>query len=363
MTPAFSLLVAVATVLSLATTPVAAQSRSSADFVPVTDAMLQDPAPADWLMRRRTLDGWGYSPLDQITRANVDELRLVWSRALGPGSQQGTPLAYDGVLYMPNPSDLIQAIDATTGDLKWEYRRPLPNDLGEHLGGLVTTKRNIAIYGNLIIDTTGDDYILALDAGSGEVVWETQVLDYTKNPALQTSGPIIADGKVISGRSCRATSGPDGCVITAHDARTGEELWRRSTIPGPGEPGDETWGEVPFEERKHVGTWMVPSFDPTLNLIYIGTSVTSPAPKYGLDLRAAGRHHVARRDRRRAPLRWRCQRARPGLGPGDRRGAVGNQPRLTGHRLPDYLCRRRAAVPGGQHRHRGQRGDLPSPDA
>ena len=105
LTPAFSLLVAVATVLSLATTPVAAQSRSSADFVPVTDAMLQDPAPADWLMRRRTLDGWGYSPLDQITRANVDELRLVWSRALGPGSQQGTPLAYDGVLYMPNPSD------------------------------------------------------------------------------------------------------------------------------------------------------------------------------------------------------------------------------------------------------------------
>ena len=282
LTLASSLLAAVATVLSLATTPVAAQSQSSTDFVPVTDAMLQDPAPADWLMWRRTLDGWGYSPLDQITRENVDELRLVWSRALGPGSQQGTPLAYDGVRYMPNPSDLIQAIDATTGDLEWEYRRPLPNDIGEHLGGLVTTKRNIAIYGNLIIDTTGDDYILALDAGSGEVVWETQVLDYTKNPALQTSGPIIADGKVISGRSCRATSGPDGCVITAHDARTGEELWRRRTIPGPGEPGDETWGNVPFEERKHVGTWMVPSFDPTLNLIYIGTSVTSPAPKFML---------------------------------------------------------------------------------
>ncbi len=280
--PAFSLFIAAAAVLSLATTPVAAQSRSSADFVPVTDAMLQGPAPADWLMWRRTLDGWGYSPLDQITRENVNELRLVWSRALGPGSQQGTPLAYDGVLYMPNPGDLIQAIDAVTGDLKWEYRRPLPDDIGEHLGDLVTTKRNIAIYGNFIIDTTGDDYVLALDATSGEVVWETQVLDYTKNPALQTSGPIIADGKVISGRSCRATSGPDGCVITAHDARTGEELWRRRTIPGPGEPGDETWGDVPFEERKHAGTWMVPSFDPTLNLIYIGTSVTSPAPKFML---------------------------------------------------------------------------------
>ena len=74
--------------------------------------------------------------------------------------------------------------------------------------------------------------------------------------------------------------GPDACVITAHDATTGEELWRRRTIPAPGEPGDETWGGVPFEERRHVGTWMVPSYDPTLNLIYIGTSVTSPAPKF-----------------------------------------------------------------------------------
>ena len=272
----------VATIAVMAATPVAAQSQSSADFIPVTDAMLRDPAPADWLMWRRTLDGWGYSPLDQVTRENVDELRLVWSRALGPGSQQGTPLAYDGVLYMPNPRDVIQAIDAATGDLQWEYRRHLPDDVDEYLGGLVTTKRNIAIYANLIIDTTGDDHVLALDATTGDVIWETQVLDYRVNPALQTSGPIIADGKVISGRSCRANGGPDGCVITAHDARTGQELWRRRTIPGPGEPGDETWGGVPFEERKHVGTWMVPSFDPALNLIYIGTSVTSPAPKFML---------------------------------------------------------------------------------
>ena len=276
------LLVSAFAVTSLATAPASAQSRSSDDFVLVTDAMLQEPAPADWLMWRRTLDSWGYSPLDQITRQNVDELRMVWSRALTPGSQQGTPLAYDGILYMPNPRDVIQAIDAVTGDLKWEYRRELPDDLGEYLGALSATNRNLAIYTDLIIDTSADEYVFALDAISGDLVWETRILDYKTNPALHTSGPIIADGKIISGRSCRANSGPDGCVITAHDARTGEELWRRRTIPAPGEPGDETWGDVPFEERRHVGTWMVPSYDPTLSLIYIGTSVTSPAPKFML---------------------------------------------------------------------------------
>ena len=86
-------------------------------FRPVTDAVLQNPDAADWLMWRRTLDSWGYSPLDQVDRDNVDALRMVWSRALGPGRQQGTPLVYDGVMYMPNPRDVIQAIDAVTGDL------------------------------------------------------------------------------------------------------------------------------------------------------------------------------------------------------------------------------------------------------
>ena len=251
-------------------------------FAPVTDAMLQEPAPADWLMWRRTLDGWGYGPLDQIDRNNVGELRLVWSRALTEGRQQGTPLAYDGVLYMPNPNDVIQAIDAVTGDLLWEHRREVPEDVGEYiiLAGLSQNNRNIAIYGDLIIDTSVDDHVFALDAATGEQVWETQILDYKVNPALQSSGPIVANGKVISGRSCIPKGGPDACVITAHDAETGAELWRRRTIPAPGEPGDETWGDVLFEDRKHVGAWMVPSYDPELNLIYIGTSVTSPAPKF-----------------------------------------------------------------------------------
>ena len=269
--------------------PAAAQAQSESDFVPVTDEMLQDPAPDDWLMWRRTLDGWGYSPLDQIDRDNVGDLRMVWTRALTEGRQQGTPLAYGGVLYMPNPADVIQAIDAVTGDLVWEHRREVPDDIADYVfNTLWQNNRNIAIYGTTILDTSADDHIFALDAETGRMVWETQVLDYRTHPATQSSGPIVADGKVVSGRSCMPAGGPDACVITAHDPDTGRELWRRRTIPAPGEPGDETWGGVPFEERRHVGAWMVPSYDPALNLLYIGTSVTSPAPKFligGADLR------------------------------------------------------------------------------
>ena len=264
------------------TAPPAAQAQR-AQIDPVTDAELQDPSPGEWLMWRRTLDGWGYSPLDQIDRGNVDQLRLVWSRALGPGREEGTPLVRGGVMYMPNPRDVIQAIDAVTGDLLWQYNRDRPDDLADYMiGTVLDVNRNVAIYGKLIIDTSMDDYIFALHAETGEMVWETQILDYKVNPANQTSGPIIANGKVISGRSCDPRGGPHACVITAHDPATGAELWRTRLIPAPGEPGDETWGDVPFEERGHVGAWMVPSFDPELNLVYVGTSVTSPAPKFML---------------------------------------------------------------------------------
>ena len=279
------------------------------DFTPVTDAMLQDPDPGDWLMWRRTLDGWGYSPLDQVSRENVGELRMVWSRGLMPGTQEGTPLAYDGVLYMPNPRDIIQALDAVTGDLLWEHRREIPDDAEDYLFA-TATNRNVAIYGNLIIDTSVDDYVFAIDATSGQLAWETEILDYTVNPANQTSGPIIANGRVVSGRSCMPQGGPDACVITAHDANTGAELWRRRMIPGPGEPGDETWGGVPFEERAHVGSWMVPSYDPELDLVYIGTSVTSPAPKFllgGIDNKHLYHNSTLALDGATGEIRWHYQ--------------------------------------------------------
>ena len=268
--------------LSPAVSAAGQEAPGDAAFVPVTDAMLQDPAPGDWLTWRRTLDGWGYSPLDQIDRGNVGDLRMVWSRALAPGRQEGTPLAYGGVLYMPQASDVIEAIDAATGDLLWQHRRDLPDDVYDFVGGNARNNRNIAIYDRFIINTSDDNYAFALDAETGEIAWETRIFDYRETPAGHSSGPIIADGRVVSGRSCRPRGGPETCVVVAHDALTGAELWRRRTVPAPGEPGDETWGGVPYEQRIHVGTWMPASYDPELRLIYQGTSVTSPAPKFML---------------------------------------------------------------------------------
>ncbi len=266
-----------ATALLVAT---AAHGQSADTFVPVTDAMLQNPEPADWLMWRRTLDSWGYSPLDEIDRGNVGSLRMVWTRALGPGIQEGTPLVYDGVMYFPNPSDLVQAFDAATGDLKWEYRRSLPTDLGEYFP-VPSINRNLAIYGETLIDTSSDAYLYALDARTGALKWEIQLFDYRRG-AQHTSGPIIADGKIISGRGCEPEGSPAACVIMAHDARTGRELWRRRTIAAPSEPNGDSWGDLPDEERWHVGSWLVPSYDPELRLVLAGTSVTSPAPKFAL---------------------------------------------------------------------------------
>ena len=280
MSKSFIPSLALSIVFALFQSTLQAQPVEESEFPAVTDAMLNNPPAEDWLMFRRTLNGWGYSPLTEIDKSNVADLRMVWTRALTDGSQTGTPLAYNGVLYMPNPNDVIQAIDAATGDLIWEHRREIPDDAAESLGYLSSNNRNIAIWRDLIIDTSVDDHLFALDAVTGTQVWETQVLDYRTHPAIQGAGPIIGNGKVFSGRSCRPIGGPDACVITAHDAATGAELWRRRTIPAPGEPGDETWGDVPFEERRHVGAWMPPSYDPELNLVYIGTSVTSPAPKF-----------------------------------------------------------------------------------
>jgi alcohol dehydrogenase (cytochrome c) len=250
-----------------------AVAQTDRPFVPVTDAMLQNPDSGDWLMWRRTLDGWGYSPIEQIDARNVESLELVWQKPMGTGIQEATPLVYDGVMYVPNNGDYIQAFDAASGAAIWEYKRVYPEGVN---GG---TNRNLAIWGTTLIDGSSDNQIFALDARTGALVWETPVVAPTLR-ARASSGPIIADGKVITGRQCQPDATHESCIITAHDAKTGRELWRTRTIPRPGEPGDETWGDVPLEQRWHVGTWMVPSYDADLKRIYIGTSVTIPAPKF-----------------------------------------------------------------------------------
>ena len=148
------------------------QPTSQRPFIPVTDEMLQKPDPANWMMWRRTLDSQGFSPLNQINRSNVSQLKMTWSRGLGPGNvQEPTPLVYNGTMFIPNPADLVMAVDAKTGDLLWESKRALPQGVR---GG---TNRNVAIWGTNIIDGSSDNQMYAIDARTGKLVWETPVLD------------------------------------------------------------------------------------------------------------------------------------------------------------------------------------------
>jgi alcohol dehydrogenase (cytochrome c) len=252
-------LLVIVVVAGLATT-LLAQQAAQKPFVPIQDELLWKPDPADWLSWRRTLDGQGFSPLTEINRNNVRQLRLMWTKPITGNQNESTPLVYKGVMYVPNSGDIIQAYDAKSGNLLWEYKRP-------SAGGM--RNRTMAIWGTTLIDGSGDNQIYAIDAQTGKLVWETAVLP-PKAPASATGGPIIANGKVIEGRQCQPAATTDACIITAHDAKTGKEVWRFRTIPRPGEPGYETWGDVPENERWHVGTWMVPSYDPETNLVIVG---------------------------------------------------------------------------------------------
>lgn len=289
----------------------AGEAGSTGQFTPVTDGMLEAPDDGDWLMWRRTLDGRGYSPLADINRSNVAGLQLAWRHEMAStGVQEATPLVFRGRMYLPGPSDVTQALDGATGALLWEHRRAVPADLSTYLSGAPLKNRNLAIHGDTIIDLGVDDFVYALDARTGAPRWETRVQDYRRLPAIQGSGPIVARGKVFSGRACDYRYSGEACAITAHDARTGRELWRFFTIPRPGEPGDETWGGVPYERRRHVGTWMPPSYDPQLNLVYIGTSVSSPAPKFllgGNDKQHLYHNSTLALDADTGKLRWHYQ--------------------------------------------------------
>ena len=255
------------------------------NFAPVTDEMLLEPDPANWISFRNGYGQWGYSPLSQIDGANVGELRLVWSRAMRAGPQEVEPTVYDGVMYLANVEDVVQALDATTGDLLWEYRRRLPPDIG-NLTGTRYRYRNVAIYDDKIFLATNDAFLVALDAQTGAVVWETERADY-RDKVAQTAGPVIVKGKAITGSRCDPSSPlPGGCFITAHDTGSGEEIWRVHTIARADDPGGGTWGGLPLSARRHASVWMVGSYDPGLDLVYWGTGVTAPTPE---ELRGAGK--------------------------------------------------------------------------
>ena len=266
-------------------------------FRPVTEAMLRSPAAGDWLNWRRTDNAWGYSPLDQITRQNVQQLQLAWSWSMDDtGSQQATPLVYDGVMYLPNPRGVIQALNAATGDLMWEYRpgeaparAAAPSGAGEQseiprlsqrpaaAGGDTGRgiQRNLAIFGDKIFGTTNDAHIVALDARTGKLVWDVKVAD-EKLGYEYTSGPIVVRGKVIAGMTGCSRYKEDVCFISGHDAATGKELWRTSTVARPDEPGGDTWGELPLMFRAGSDAWIPGSYDPDANLVYWGTAQAKP---------------------------------------------------------------------------------------
>lgn len=243
------------------------------NFPPVTREMLLNPSPDDWLMLSRTYDEQRFSPLNEINRQNVGQLRMVWVRGMAPGTQETIPLVYRGVFYVVSPGAVVQALDATSGDLVWEYRRMFP-DGGKAMAPGARTK-GLAMFEDLIFYTAPDGYLVGLDARTGKPRWETKVHD-NESGAQHTSAPIVVEGKVITGRAC---SKRESCFIAAHDARTGKEVWKFYTAAAPGEPGGNTWGNVPVEKR-NGSTWGLPgSYDPVRKLIYWGIANPSPYPR------------------------------------------------------------------------------------
>ena len=272
MTRRWVRVVALALVSTVTATAATAQVQN---YVPVTDAMLQNPDPNDWLNWRRTLDAQAHSPLDQITADNVSDLRLVWSWALRTGPQQTTPLVHGGVLYIANPGEIIHAINAATGDLIWEYERGAEapgNSFGGPPPGRMT--RNISIYEDKIFLNTADAHVVAVDAATGEEIWDA---DIDQGVGYQfSSGSIVADGKVVSGLTGCGRYREESCYIVGLDARTGEELWRTSTIALPGTRGGDSWGDLPPMFRAGSDSWIPGSYDPVTRTLFHGTSQAKP---------------------------------------------------------------------------------------
>ena len=247
--------------------PVLPTSRLD-DLTPVTDAMLLNPPDDDWLVWRRTHENLGHSPLDQINKDNVDDLRVAWTWSLPPGANMMTPLVHDGVLFAYSFGDVVQAIDAASGDLLWSYQRELITDAP------LNSKKGVAIYQNKIIVPTSDIHLLALDSKTGKLLWDHQVDTGDETDHWFKAAPMVVNGKAIIGLTGQlAIEG--GNFIVAVDLETGEEVWRFYTVARPGEPGGNSWNGLPLMERSGGSVWVPGSYDADLNLLYFG-----PAPTY-----------------------------------------------------------------------------------
>jgi len=240
------------------------------NYVPVTDAMLRNPDPGDWLMARRNYQAWSYSPLTEITRANVKDLKLAWTWAMNEqGANQPTPIVHNGIMYLANTLNVVQALDAATGELIWE------NQVGPTSVVNFGAMRSIAIYQDKVYLATSDARLVALDARTGAKVWDVAIADRTKG-FWNAAGPIVVRGKVIQGLQGCDRYGPERCFVSAHDAATGKLLWRFNTQAHTGEPGGDTWGPLTDNFRKGGETWITGSYDPELDLIYYGIAQAKP---------------------------------------------------------------------------------------
>jgi alcohol dehydrogenase (cytochrome c) len=262
-----------------------ARAATLASIAPVTDAMLAQPSASDWLVWRRTYDGLGFSPLKQINRSNVARLRGAWNWALPDSGNEITPLVHDGVMFIYS-GPAVQALDAATGELLWQYLRTLPDEFNSGRGSRMKT---LAIHGEKVIAATADAHVIALDMRTGRLLWDQPIIVKDGRPAavgLQLNGgPIVAKGKVIIGVSLGVQSG-GGCYIVGLDVESGKESWRFNTVARPGEPGGDTWNGAPQEERFGGGVWTAGSYDPELDLVYFGiantyTSATLLEPRPG----------------------------------------------------------------------------------
>ena len=275
---------AAGSVMDMARSAGAFSMRRVDPFRPVSTDELNRPDAADWLNWRRTPDGHGHSPLTKITRDNVSRLSMSWSMAMHEGSNQPTPLVRDGVMFLTHAHNKIQAIEAGTGELIWEYQYAFP-PASKMLGG---PTRNIALWQDRLFLTTYDAAIVAIDATTGAELWRTEKADY-REAFTHSAGPIVANGIVVSGINGCELFTQDGCFITGHDPTTGVELWRTATLAEPGTPEYATWGNVAPDRRGGGDIWIAGSYDPELDLVYFGTSQPKPwaAPSRGMSVEDA----------------------------------------------------------------------------
>lgn len=232
-----------------------------------------DREPHNWVTYSGSYNGQRYSQLEQINVKNIQKLEFKWAFQMRTLEDvETTPLVVDDIMYLTEPPSNAHALDPRTGRTYWSYKRDLPDEIHTCCGRV---NRGLAMLGEKLYLGTVDAHLVALDARTGSVIWDIEVADRHAGYSL-TLAPLAVKDKIIVGVS----GGEYGIrgFLDAYDAETGKRVWRFYTVPEPGEPGNDSWGEGDAWKTGGAPTWMTGSFDPALNLIYWGTG--NPAPDF-----------------------------------------------------------------------------------